>query len=230
MEKLMKKGIPNHIAIILDGNGRWAKKRGMPRTYGHKVGAENIFKIAGLCQDLGVKTLTVYAFSTENFSRPDEEVNYLMELPALLKKENEERLTNHNVIINHVGRKTKMPESLRKLFDEFYENTKHHSGLKLNIAFDYGSYYELDEAIKAMVKDGKTSFSSEEVYPYLMVDEPVDLLIRTSGEQRLSNFLLYQISYAEFYFCKKHWPAFNKKALFKAIKAYQKRNRRFGGL
>lgn len=230
MEKLLKKQIPNHVAIILDGNGRWAKRRGMPRTYGHKVGAENIFKIAGLCNELGIKTLTVYAFSTENFSRPDEEVDYLMKLPALLKEENKDRLSKHNVVIKHVGRRDKIPKDLLDLFDEFYESTKHHSGLTLNIAFDYGSYEELNQAIQSMIKANKTSFTQADMYPFLYVKEPVDLLIRTSGEQRLSNFLLYQVSYAEFYFTKKHWPAFNKRALYKAIKAYQKRERRFGGL
>ena len=230
MEKLLKKPIPKHVAIILDGNGRWAKRRGMPRTYGHKIGAENIFTIAKVCDQLGIEMLTVYAFSTENFSRPQEEVDYLMKLPALLQKENKDRMINHNVVIKQVGRQHKIPKALRDLFDEFYEQTKHHTGLKLNIAFDYGSYYELDDTIKRMIEDGKTSFTDEDIYPYLFVDKPVDLLIRTSGEQRLSNFLLYQVSYAEFYFTKKHWPAFNKKDLFKAIKAYQKRQRRFGGL
>ncbi len=230
MEKLLKGEIPNHLAIILDGNGRWAKKRGMPRTYGHKIGAENIFKIAALCDKLGIKMLTVYAFSTENFKRPKEEVDYLMKLPKLLEKENKERFTNHNIVVKQVGRKDKIPKSLKNMFDELYEETKNHTGLKLNIAFDYGSYYELDDAIKRMIKDNKKSFYSKDIYPYLFVNEPVDLLIRTSGEQRLSNFLLYQVSYAELYFTKKHWPAFNKKELFKAIKEYQRRERRFGGL
>ncbi len=230
MEKLLKGEIPNHLAIILDGNGRWAKKRGMPRTYGHKKGAENIFKIASLCDKLGIKMLTVYAFSTENFKRPKEEVDYLMNLPKLLEDENKERFTNHNIVVRQVGRKDKIPKNLKKMFDDLYEETKDHTGLQLNIAFDYGSYYELDDAIKRMIKDNKKSFHSKDIYPYLFVSEPVDLLIRTSGEQRLSNFLLYQVSYAELYFTKKHWPAFDKKELFKAIKEYQRRNRRFGGL
>lgn len=231
MEKLLKKRIPRHVAIILDGNGRWAKKRGMPRTYGHKKGAENIITIASECDKLGIESLTVYAFSTENFKRPKDEVNYLMKIPFLLKDDHKDKLTTkHNVVIKHVGRKDRIPKELSNLFDEFYEKTKHHTGLKLNIAFDYGSYDELNTAIKAMIKDGKTSFMDTDIYPYLYVDEPVDFLIRTSGEQRISNFLLYQISYAEFYFAKKHWPAFGKKELYKAIKVYRKRNRRFGGL
>ncbi|NMA05570.1 MAG: di-trans,poly-cis-decaprenylcistransferase [Acholeplasmataceae bacterium] len=230
MKKLLKGEIPNHLAIILDGNGRWAKKWGMPRTYGHKKGAENIFKIASLCDKLGIKMLTVYAFSTENFKRPKEEVDYLMNLPKLLEEENKDRFTNHNIVVRQVGRKEKIPKSLKNMFDNLYEKTKDHTGLQLNIAFDYGSYYELDDAIKRMIKDNKKSFHSKDIYPYLFVSEPVDLLIRTSGEQRLSNFLLYQVSYAELYFTKKHWPAFDKKELFKAIKEYQRRNRRFGGL
>lgn len=232
LEKIKNGNIPTHVAIIMDGNGRWAKKRGMPRKYGHQVGAENIMKIARFADQLGIKYLTVYAFSTENWSRPKDEVDYLMTLPLELyrqEKENTEKL-KHNIIVKQVGRRSKFSDDLNKLFDKFYDDTKHHTGLQLNLAFDYGFYEELNQAIEKMRQDGKKTFQPEDIYPYLYVDKPVDLLIRTSGEQRLSNFLLFQAGYAEFYFTKKHWPAFKDKDFLKAIKNYQNRNRRFGGL
>lgn len=232
LEKIKNGNIPTHVAIIMDGNGRWAKKRGMPRKYGHQVGAENIMKIARFADQLGIKYLTVYAFSTENWSRPKDEVDYLMTLPLELyrqEKENAEKL-KHNIIVKQVGRRSKFSADLNKLFDKFYDDTKHHTGLQLNLAFDYGFYEELNQAIEKMRQDGKKTFQPEDIYPYLYVDKPVDLLIRTSGEQRLSNFLLFQAGYAEFYFTKKHWPAFKDKDFLKAIKKYQNRNRRFGGL
>ncbi len=232
LEKIKNGNIPTHVAIIMDGNGRWAKKRGMPRKYGHQVGAENIMKIARFADQLGIKYLTVYAFSTENWSRPKDEVDYLMTLPLELyrqEKENAEKL-KHNIIVKQVGRRSKFSDDLNKLFDKFYDDTKHHTGLQLNLAFDYGFYEELNQAIEKMRQDGKKTFQPEDIYPYLYVDKPVDLLIRTSGEQRLSNFLLFQAGYAEFYFTKKHWPAFKDKDFLKAIKKYQNRNRRFGGL
>lgn len=232
LEKIKNGNIPTHVAIIMDGNGRWAKKRGMPRKYGHQVGAENIMKIARFADQLGIKYLTVYAFSTENWSRPKDEVDYLMTLPLELyrqEKENAEKL-KHNIIVKQVGRRSKFSDDLNKLFDKFYDDTKHHTGLQLNLAFDYGFYEELNQAIEKMRQDGKKTFQPEDIYPYLYVDKPVDLLIRTSGEQRLSNFLLFQAGYAEFYFTKKHWPAFKDKDFLKAIKNYQNRNRRFGGL
>lgn len=232
IRKLKKGTIPNHLAIILDGNGRWAKNRGLPREYGHQVGANNILTIAGLAEELGIKYLTVYAFSTENWSRPQKEIDYLMELPFQLYKENEETLLSdeHNIVIKQVGRKDNFSPELQKLFHDFYEKTKHHTGLVFQLAFDYGSFEELSTAIKKMIKNKEESFLEKDILPYLYVKEPVDLLIRTSGEKRLSNFLLLQSSYAELYFPKKHWPAFNKRELFKAIKVYQKRERRFGGL
>lgn len=232
LEKIKNGNIPTHVAIIMDGNGRWAKKRGMPRKYGHQVGAENIMKMARFADQLGIKYLTVYAFSTENWSRPKDEVDYLMTLPLELyrqEKENAEKL-KHNIIVKQVGRRSKFSDDLNKLFDKFYDDTKHHTGLQLNLAFDYGFYEELNQAIEKMRQDGKKTFQPEDIYPYLYVDKPVDLLIRTSGEQRLSNFLLFQAGYAEFYFTKKHWPAFKDKDFLKAIKNYQNRNRRFGGL
>ncbi len=230
--KLKKKGIPKHLAIILDGNGRWAKKRGLPRVFGHQAGANNIFRIAQICNDLGIKYLTLYAFSTENWQRPQKEVDYLMQLPFELYNKNKDKIaaSERNIVIKQVGRTTKFSPELKKLFEKFYKKTKDNKGLTLQLAFDYGSYEELNQAIKAMIKDNKTSFQEEDIMPYLYVKTPIDFLIRTSGEKRLSNFLLYQASYAELYFTKKHWPAFREKELFKAIKEYQKRKRTYGRL
>lgn len=232
IRKLKQGSIPKHLAIILDGNGRWARRRGMPRIYGHQQGANNILKIAKYADLLGIRSLTLYAFSTENWQRPQKEIDFLMQLPFELYENNKDTLLSdeHNIIIKQVGRREKFSNELNDLFDKFYNETKHHTGLNLNLAFDYGSFEEIDTAIKKMIKDNKTSFLKEDILPYLYVKEPVDLLIRTSGEKRLSNFLLLQSSYAEFYFIKKHWPAFNEKELFKAIKEYQKRERKFGGL
>lgn len=232
IENFQKRIIPKHVAIILDGNGRWAKKRAMPREYGHLQGANNIIKIVQHANKLGVKHLTLFLFSTENWSRPQKEIDFLMNLPFKLYEENKNTILNkeHNIVLRQVGRREKFSKELNDLFDRFYNETKDNTGLNVNLAFDYGSFEELTQAFNRMIKDGTKFFSEKDIYPYLYVGEPVDLLIRTSGEQRLSNFLLLQSSYAELYFTKKHWPAFNKKEFFKAIKEYQNRERRYGGL
>lgn len=226
---LNKVNIPNHVAIILDGNGRWAKKRGLPRSVGHQFGANNIFKIANHANKIGIKTLSIYTFSTENFKRPKDEVDYLMNLPHKLMESNKMN-DEFNMKLVHVGSKEGLPLKLVELFEKIEDDTKDNKGLQINVCFNYGSYEELNHAITKMIKDGKKEFNKEDIYPYLYVQEPVDLLIRTSGELRLSNFLLYQAGYSEFYFTKKHWPAFKEKDLLKALKNYQKRHRRFGGL
>ncbi len=223
--------VPNHLAIILDGNGRWAKKRGLPRSLGHQAGANNIFKIVKVAEQLNIKMLTIFTFSTENFKRPKEEVNFLMELPLKLSEKYYEELDNNfSVKIVHVGSKENLANELVELIDKLETKTKNNKGLVLNIAFNYGFYDELNNAIIKMIEDNETSFKKENIYKYLDVKEPVDLLIRTSGEKRLSNFLLYQLAYAELYFTKKYWPAFKEKDLIKALKNYQKRKRRFGGI
>ncbi len=203
--------LPNHIAIILDGNGRWAKKRGLPRTAGHKMGVETLIKISRYCSEIGIKNLTVYAFSTENWNRPKEEVDYLM---SLIEE-----------YFNGLDKK------LKKIIFDVEENSKYNTGMILNIAFNYGGKDEIINAFKRMEID-KVLFTKENVDKYLYTNESgnVDLVIRTSGEQRISNFLLWQIAYAEFYFTKVYWPDFNKKELHKAIETYQNRDRRFGGI
>lgn len=219
--------LPNHLAIILDGNGRWAKKIGMPRTFGHQQGVKNLIKISKYCNEIGIKELTVYAFSTENWSRPKEEVDYLMQL----LKENFDRLSkkvDSNIVIKVVGEKTKLSDELLEIISTVENATKDNSGLKLNIAFNYGSRDELVHAMKEIVSNNE-EITKENISKHLYVSD-VDLLIRTSGECRISNFLLWQISYSEFYFTKVHWPAFSPKELDKALIDFSSRNRRYGGL
>lgn len=221
-----EKNIPHHVAIILDGNGRWAKKRGQPRSFGHYMGGRNLFSVARHAKNMGIKKLSVYAFSTENWKRPEDEVNYLMTKPIELYHENKHRMHEIDYKIIFSGRKDRFSKELLEVIKEIEDLTKTNDGFTLNVCIDYGSYDEILTAINQLEKPvTKDSFEEK-----LMVKEPVDLLIRTSGEMRISNFLLWQIAYAEFYFTKVHWPSFNKKQLEKAIKSYQKRNRRFGGL
>ncbi len=221
-----EKNIPHHVAIILDGNGRWAKKRGQPRSFGHYMGGRNLFSVARHAKNMGIKKLSVYAFSTENWKRPKDEVNYLMTKPIELYYENKHRMHEIDYKIIFSGRKDRFSKELLEVIKEIEDLTKINDGFTLNVCIDYGSYDEILTAINQLEKPvTKDSFEEK-----LMVKEPVDLLIRTSGEMRISNFLLWQIAYAEFYFTKVHWPSFNKKQLEKAIKSYQKRNRRFGGL
>lgn len=223
--------LPNHIAIILDGNGRWAQKKGLPRNFGHKQGVETLIKVSRYCSDIGVKNLTVYAFSTENWNRPKEEVEYLMNLLKDYFHGLEKNLRKRNIKLKVIGERTNLSKELLDIINFVEENSKYNTGMILNIAFNYGGKDEIVNAVKSMIKD-KVIISKENIDKYLYTNESgnVDLLIRTSGEQRISNFLLWQIAYAEFYFTKVHWPDFSKKELNKAIEAYQNRDRRFGGL
>ncbi len=218
--------MPQHVAIILDGNGRWAKKRKQPRSYGHYMGARNLFRIANIAHEFGIKKLSVYAFSTENWKRPKDEVDYLMHEPVKYYQKNKDKVKDIAFKITVSGRKDRLPKDLLEVIKDLTFKTKDNKGLELNICLDYGAY---DEIINA-VNQSTLPITKEILESHLMVKEPVDLLIRTSGEQRISNFLLWQISYAEFYFAKVHWPAFKKRQFEKALKSYQKRHRRFGGL
>ena len=225
------KKLPNHLAIILDGNGRWAKKRGLPRTMGHRQGVETLVKIVRCCSEIGIKNLTVYAFSTENWNRPEQEVNYLMNLLEEYFKGLGKKLKNRNIKLKVIGEKTRLSDKLISTINEVQEETKNNTGMIFNIAFNYGSKDEIINAVKNMVNDNVT-ITKENLDNYLYTNESgnVDLLIRTSGEQRISNFLLWQIAYAEFYFTDVHWPDFKEKELEKALENYQNRDRRFGGL
>lgn len=230
--------MPKHVAMILDGNGRWAKKRLMPRTYGHRKGAFNIVEIAKACSEIGISHLTMFCFSTENWNRPAEEVNYLMQAPIRYYKKYKKKIFNSNYIVRFIGRKDRIPKALLETMLEIEENTKAHTGLTLTLCVDYGSYDEIVTATKEiaqLVQKGKLSI--EEITPELIEqhlftkDYPkLDLLIRTSGEIRISNYLLWQLGYAELYFTDVLWPDFDKKELIKALENYQARQRRFGGL
>lgn len=227
----MRLDVPNHIAIIMDGNGRWAKKKGMPRTYGHKAGADTLRKILTSCGELGVKYLTVYAFSTENWKRAKEEVDTLMFLFKTYLKNEKKLLMKNNVRFLVSGRKDGVSEDLLNEIKKLEEATKGNTGITLNIAFNYGGRAELVDAIKEIVKNNEKEITEETVEKYLYNQLPdPELLIRTSGELRISNFLLWQIAYSEIYVTDTYWPDFNKDELIRAIESYQKRDRRFGGV
>ena len=217
----------NHVAIIMDGNGRWAKKRLMPRTYGHKVGSDNLVELSKYCNRIGLKNLTVFAFSTENWKRPSDEVKYLM----FLLKDIFERIfkkMDENMRIRVIGERDNLSEDVLDVIKRVEEKTKNNTGMNFNIAFNYGSRDEIIHAVKEMVEN-KEEISKENLSKHLYVGD-VDLLIRTSGEERISNFLLWQISYSELYFTDVYFPDFDSKEFDKAIEVYNKRNRRFGGL
>ena len=230
--------IPAHIAFIMDGNGRWAKKRMMPRTYGHNEGTKTIRKIALEANRLGVKAMTVYAFSTENFSRPEEEVQFIFKLPKKFFELYLKELIENNVQICMIGHLEKAPKATRDIINTAIERTKDNTGLKLCFAFIYGSRDEIVCSTKKIaqdVKDGKLDIEDiDENYfgsTLMSASLPdVDLMVRTSGEQRLSNFMLWQLAYAEFIFTPVCWPDFDEKELHKAIWLYQNRERRYGGL
>lgn len=226
-----KNDLPKHLAIILDGNGRWAKKRGLPRSAGHKKGADNLIKIVKYCSEIGIKNLTVYAFSTENWSRPKEEVEYLMSLMMNHLKGLSNKLSKYNIKFKVIGEKRLLDNIILNKINEVEINSNNNTGMILNIAFNYGSKDEIINAIKGLIKDN-VIISKENIDKYLYTSESgnVDLLIRTSGEQRISNFLLWQIAYAELYFSNVYWPDFNKKELNKALESYSNRNRRYGGI
>ena len=230
--------VPTHIAIIMDGNGRWAKKRFLPRTAGHKAGVETIREVVKECSRLNVKYLTLYAFSTENWKRPKIEIDTLMNLLVSYLKSEIKELHKNNVKIATIGDINKLPEMCIKELDNAKELTKDNTGVNLNLALNYGSRYDVTNAVLDIVKDCKSdkinidSINEDTIKNYLSTKSTPDpdLLIRTSGEQRLSNFLLWELAYSEFYFTDIHWPDFNRQELQKAIYVYQSRDRRFGGL
>lgn len=230
--------IPQHIAFIMDGNGRWAKKRNMPRTYGHHEGTKTIRKIALECNALGVKAMTVYAFSTENFARPETEVDYIFKLPKEFFQLYLNELIENNVQIRYIGHLEMAPKATQEVIFEAIRKTEHNTGLILCFAFIYGSKDEMLGAIKEICEDYKQGDLhledlNEDLFDsYLMTSDlpPVDLMVRTSGECRLSNFLLWQLAYSELYFTDTYWPDFDEEALHQAIATFQNRDRRFGGL
>jgi undecaprenyl diphosphate synthase len=237
-QEILNKQIPNSIAFILDGNGRWAKKRGMPRTYGHTKGIEALVKISEACHELGVKNVLVYAFSTENWSRPKEEVDFLMNALIENLAKYKKKLVTNQTRVKVIGERDNLPENILAAIEEVEELTKDFTSYTLGICFNYGGRQEIVHATKEIAKqvvEGKISIDEinvdlfeKNLYTNDFYD--IDLMIRTSGEERLSNFLPLQLAYSEFIFTKCYWPDFNKKELYLAILEYQSRNRRFGGL
>lgn len=228
--------IPNHVAIILDGNGRWAKAKGMPRNYGHVQGAKTVEVICEEAYKMGIQYLTVYAFSTENWNRPQDEVDALMKLLRNYMKTCLKTAEKNNMCVRVIGDKTRLDEDIRKRIDELEKATVNNTGLHFQIALNYGGRDEIVRAVKKIageVKEGK--LNEEQITEQLISDtldtkgipEP-DLLIRTCNEQRISNFLLWQLAYTEFYFTPVAWPDFSKEELEKAVEAYNHRDRRYG--
>ena len=233
---LIQEKMPKHIAIIMDGNARWAKSKNLPLKIGHKIGAENIQKVAESCIDIGIKFLTVYAFSSENWNRPTQEVDYLMNLLDEYLTREMKPLMEKNVRILISGNLEKLSDSTKSKITEIEHLTKDNKALTLNVAFSYGSRQEITDAVKKIAsdyKDGKINLSeiNEELVAKNLyrceIPDP-DLLIRTAGDLRVSNFLLWQIAYTELYFTDSYWPNFSKKDLSLAIKSFNKRERRYG--
>ena len=233
--------IPKHIAVIMDGNGRWAKKRNLPRIAGHKEGMSTVKRIAIAADELGVKAMTLYAFSTENWKRPTEEVSFLMKLPGDFFGTFMPELQERNMKIQLIGFIDELPEATKSIVLKAVEDTKNNTGMVLTFALNYGSRAEIIEATKAisrLVKQGELEiekideaiFESHLQTQFLGELQNPDLMIRTSGEVRLSNFLLWQLAYSEYYFTDIFWPDFSEEDLHKAIQTYQSRHRRYGEL
>lgn len=230
--------LPVHIGIIMDGNGRWAKKRMLPRKAGHTAGAKVFRKIARYCSNIGIKYLTVYAFSTENWKRPTDEVNALMKLFKSYLEEALEDFKDDSIVVRFIGDKSQFSEDLRKLMIENEESSKDRQGMVLNIAMNYGSRDEIVRAVKSIcneVESGRISCENidEQLvsdYLYTAGQPDPDLIIRPSGEYRISNFMLWQSAYTEFVIMNKLWPDFETSDLDEAIKIYSNRNRRYGGV
>ena len=236
LSNIQKGKIPQHVAIIMDGNGRWAKQKGKPRVFGHKNGVKSVQIIVEAAAEIGVNTLTLYTFSTENWNRPKEEVSVLMRILVSSLKKELKTLVKNNIRLQTIGKIDMLPEKVLKELKEVIEKTKNNTRLTLNLALNYGAREEIVNAFKIISKKiVNNEFSSEEIdentinnHLYTVALPDVDFLIRTSGEKRISNFLLWQIAYAEFYFTDTLWPDFRKEHFFQAIKEYQLRERRFG--
>jgi undecaprenyl diphosphate synthase len=238
ISKINKDKLPRHIAIIMDGNGRWAAKRSLPRNIGHQEGMERVIEIVEAASQLGIKYLTLYAFSTENWKRPVTEIDGLMKILVFYIKRELDKLHKNNIRLHILGDISKLPDIPRKEVEKAVEKTKNNTKMTLNIALNYGGRNEIIYAIKEYLKDVEMgNITYEELNPsvfsnylYTRGQPDPDLVIRPSGEQRLSNFLLYQVAYSEFWFSDILWPDFTEKYLFQAILDYQNRNRRFGGI
>ncbi len=235
-EELKKKEIPTHIAIIMDGNGRWAKKRGLPRVAGHREGVKSVRDVVEACAQLGVKYLTLFAFSTENWRRPKQEVDTLMKLLIKTLRTETDKLHKNDIKLMAIGDIGSLPPEVQRELKEAIEKTKNNKRMVLNLALSYSGRWEIIEAVRDIARDVKTGkISVDDINDKLFssylktagIPDP-DLLIRTSGEYRISNFLLWQIAYTEIYICDCLWPEFRRKHLYEAIRDYQRRERRFG--
>ena len=231
-EKIPLEKLPYHVGIIMDGNGRWARQRGLPRLAGHRAGTENIRRVLTGCVEFGIKMLTIYAFSTENWKRPEEEVRGLMSIFARVIDRELDELHRQGVRLRHVGRLEGISEDLKAKVYHAIDLTKNNDRITLNVAFNYGGRAEIVDAVRRIIRDG---IPAEEVteelisrYLYTADCPDPDLIIRTSGEFRTSNFLLWQAAYAEYYVTPTYWPDFDKEELYKALLAYSQRDRRFG--
>ncbi|MET3207731.1 UNVERIFIED_CONTAM: undecaprenyl diphosphate synthase [Paenibacillus sp. PvR008] len=230
--------IPQHVAVIMDGNGRWAKRIGMPRIVGHQNGMKAVKRTAIAADELGIKYLTLFAFSTENWSRPKDEVDFLMRLPQEFLSIELDELIEKNVQVRMMGNKEHLPSHTVDALTEATRRTENNTGLVLNFALNYGSRLEITECMQALgreIEDGK--LTSGDITPELIENSLLssgmpdpDLLIRTSGELRLSNFMLWQLAYSELWFTDIYWPEFKKEHLYEAVVEYQRRSRRYGGL
>ena len=230
--------IPQHIALIMDGNGRWAKEQGKPRTYGHYAGAERLKEIVRIADNIGVKALSAYAFSTENWKRPAAEVNFIMKLLDRYLTNEIDTFQKNNVCVRFMGSRDGLPKNVQEKMDNAVQKTKDNTGIILNLAINYGGQTEILEAVKriaAEVKNGLLSIDEInlncfESHLYTKDLPPLDLLIRTGGDRRISNFMLWQIAYAEIWNTEIYWPDFSSEFFLQAIRDFQKRDRRFGGL
>lgn len=233
---MSQRPIPKHVAIIMDGNGRWAQGRRLPRYRGHLEGVKRVEEIIGVASNIGLQVLTLYAFSTENWQRPKNEVRALLKLLCSVLEKKTKMLNEHNIRLSFIGQREDVPLDVLKSIDNSAANTRGNSGLILNIAFNYGSRVEILQAVKTIareVKEGLLALSEvdEKLFGRMLYTRDLpdpDLLIRTSGEKRISNFLLWQISYSELYFTDKFWPEFDQEEFLKAIEAYRGRERRYG--
>ncbi|WP_283678681.1 isoprenyl transferase [Lentilactobacillus sp. Marseille-Q4993] len=239
--ELEPNNIPNHIAIIMDGNGRWAQHRGLPRVAGHKEGMQTVKKVAIAASDLGVKVLTLYAFSTENWKRPKDEVGFLMKLPVTFFNTFVPDLVKNNVKVQVIGDVDELPKATQKAVMDAKKRTEDCTGMVLNFALNYGSRLEITETVKTIAKQVSSGIIKTDDIDEQFISKSLltgflgkyadpDLVIRTSGEERISNFLLWQVAYSEFVFTDTLWPDFDKNTLVEMVHEYQTRNRRFGGL
>lgn len=231
-QKIDYSRLPNCVAFVIDGNGRWAKKRGLPRMLGHKAGIDVVKQTIQNCEDIGIKEVLFFCFSTENWNRPKPEVDGLFNLFREFMNTEAEKYYDKNIMFKMIGERTKVPSDIIKKVEVLEQKTANCTKMKVGLCINYGGRYDVVQAVNNIIKQGKTSVTEQEFKTFLLTkdfSEP-DMVIRTSGEQRLSNFLLYQMAYSELYFTKTFWPDFSKQDLIEAICNFQTRNRRFGAI